>query len=220
MINIVSTKHDHNGEPFRASVHKDLLCAYSAHYSAVLERRSSEDKEDAIKMDLPWCRMQNLVGWLYTGTMAWDDLDELLELYVFADQTKILALRRFIMSKIIQDYDLDCEDSMPYLERLSHSCGLFRYLVDLWAGKWSQMIDHPYQIEELDGHGRIPRMFFYQALRKLAIMVDDKEFIMAALKIPDNYHEHLNVSEWKTSKSLSCPISLKLVPVLNQGSLP
>lgn len=201
MINVVSTRHDHDGEAFRASVHKELLCAYSAHYTAVLDRCSSAAKQDAISIDLPWCRLQNLVGWLYTGNLIWEDLDELLELYVFADQKGMLAFRRVTMSKIIEDYDLECEESMPYLERLSHKCGLFCYLVDLWASKWSQntLFSSPYQIEELAEHEKIPRMFFYQALSKLAIMVDDKESIMAALNVPGNYHEHLNASEWSAS---------------------
>lgn len=152
-------------------------------------------------IDLPWCQSKTLVGWLYTGNMIDEDLNELLELYVFADQKKMLALRRFIMSKIIEEYYLDCRESMPYLERLSHNCGLFRYLVDLWAARWSQNtgLNDPYQIEELVEHEKVPRMFFYQALRKLAMMVDDKECIKAALNVSGNYHEHLNTLEWANS---------------------
>jgi len=207
MINVVSTGLRGDNGPFHAYVHKELLCAYSAHYSEVYKSILTEPTEDVVTMDLPGAQVHSLVTWLYTGTMSSSDPLELLELYAFADQKNMLALRRFLMSKLMTEYYLEAEDSMPSLGRVSHNSGLFRYLVDLWASDWNQnaLEDHTCQIAALDERKKIPRTFFYQLLRKFATMGDDKESVLAALKVPCNYHEHLNASEWQESMLPSYP---------------
>lgn len=204
MIRIISLEdpYAYHSEPFRASVHKELLCYYSAHYSSVLKGKSSEAKKGTIEVNLSYRQAHNFVRWLYTGTLELEETHELLYLYVFADKKEILALRRSIMSIIIEGHELEVDGSMTDLTHLSHSCGLFHYIVDLWACKWSQDGDCE-DMEYYDEAKSIPRVFFYRALRKLALMVDERDTCMAALKVPCNYHEDSSVSEWEASLLIS-----------------
>jgi hypothetical protein len=204
------------GVSFHASVHKELLCYYSPYYTTLL--KSSKVKKDTISLDLWKTHAHALVCWLYTGTLpgTGDDLDDLMQLYCFADETEMLALRRSIMSRIIESETLDPEELTKYLRALPENSGLFRYLVDKWAVVWNQ----PYyaDMSNFDEHEAIPRGFLYKALEKLANMIEDKDkgTTAATLAVVCNYHEHSNVSEWNAS-ILSSRLDLPTpVPMLTQ----
>ncbi|KAI4847298.1 hypothetical protein E4T44_04588 [Aureobasidium sp. EXF-8845] len=184
------------GRSFHAIVHKELFCYFSPYYTTLLEDNSSKVRE-TIKLNLSKHLAQALVRWLYTGTLpeTGEDVIDLINLYCFANERKMLALRRSIMSRIIDSEHPQPEEVLPYLDSMPEDSTLFRYVVDQWAGVWSQTrcwLD----MSEFDGREHIPRSFFYQALTKLAEMVKDKTTHMAAMKVVCNYHEHLNIYEW------------------------
>lgn len=138
MIEVVNTRLGKNGKIFSAAVHKELLCFFSAYYTAALKGGFSEAKKNCISMELPCDQMQDLVSWLYSGKILSCTTSPLLKLYVFADEKMMLALRRSIMTRLIycQDQALDAirlSDAMPCLKVLPERSGLFRYLVDFWV---------------------------------------------------------------------------------------
>ncbi|CAD0100363.1 unnamed protein product [Aureobasidium mustum] len=143
MIQIVGSKPDKDGKIFRAAVHKELLCYFSAYYTAALKGGFSESKKDTITMELPYDQMQDLISWLYTGKLLSHTTSPLLKFYIFADEKMMLALRRSIMTQLIycQDQDMDIlllADAMPCLKVLPQNSGLFRYMVDFWVHRGSQ----------------------------------------------------------------------------------
>jgi hypothetical protein len=217
MVTVVSTRSQYDPEPFRASVHKELLCYYSEYYTAVLKSGSSSTKKDDIKLNLSYHQASHLVCWLYTATIAIEDDEEsdVMGLYVFADEKKMLALRRSIMSRIIEFSYMDKYEGIRHLKDLREDCGLFRYMVDFFASEWSNGASTEH-IANLDDDKGIPRIFFYQALSKLSDMVDNKDASMATLKVPCNYHEHSDVSEWHVSKSPCCSDSPTPVAMLTK----
>jgi hypothetical protein len=205
MINIVNTSPDIDGKTFHAYVHKELLCFYSQYYTAALKGGFSEANKDTITLDLPYPKMKDLVSWLYTGTINGRDEIYLMKLYVFADEKMMLALRRSIMSKIVCSLDLDgpmgAREALSYLKSLPQNSGLFLYLMDYWAGVWSQT-DSRFEMATCDGDKRIPRFFFYELLGKLSCAIQDGGPKYAVLENACNFHEHLNLDEWKESMIL------------------
>lgn len=199
MINIVSTEPDSDGDAFHASIHKELLCFYSPYYAAALKGEFSEAKKDTITLELPWDQAQSLVSWLYTGNILIASDDDLMGLYVFADEKLMLALRRSIMSRFvgfqIEDSWLDIGEATSYLKRLPQNSGLFHYLVDHWVGVWSH---EEYDAVFLDG---IPRAFFYKVLAKLGSIAHESRAPATIPKNPCNFHEHADYNEWLQSTS-------------------
>lgn len=53
-----------NTAPFKALVHKDLLCFYSPYYRATLKREFAEAKQVFLTLDLPATQARRFVSWL------------------------------------------------------------------------------------------------------------------------------------------------------------
>ncbi|KAH0284185.1 hypothetical protein KCU62_g8471, partial [Aureobasidium sp. EXF-3399] len=131
------------------------------------------------------------------GTLLLEEPEDVLQLYMFADQKKLLALRRSIMSKIVYSSVIEKHDGTPYIGHLSEGCGLFRYMADLWASEW-RGVRASYVVQTLNEYQGIPRVFLYEVMRKLATIHDQKESEVA-IPNPCNYHEHEDDSEWHTT---------------------
>jgi len=208
MINIVNVKPDSHGKMFHAFIHKDLLCYYSPYYTAALKGGFSEAQNDTITIELPKKLMSELVSWLYSGTITSDEHTDLMKLYVFADEKMMLALRRSIMSRLVQAqaywFRMEVKGAMSYLKRIPQNSGLFRYLVEFWACVWSQT-DAALDLANMDDNKRIPRLFFYQALQRLAELVRNRNEkagpITSSLVTACNFHEHISIDEWEESTS-------------------
>jgi hypothetical protein len=219
MINIVNTKSNDDGKTFHASVHKELVCYYSQYYTAALKGGFSEAKKDTIIIELHHDLMTDLVSWLYTGRLTSEFDDELMDLYVFADEKMMLAFRRSIMSRLIQTQDpvfefhIEAADALPYLTRLPQNSGLFRYLIDYWAFVWSTT-DSNSEMAILDSERHIPRIFFYKVLEALGFIVQNDGAPKAHIRSGCNYHEHVNSDEWLASTLPSCSDSLTHVLLL------
>jgi len=89
-------------------VHKELLCHFSPFYLAALKDGFREATLDVIEVDVNEDVLQHFVGWLYTGqTPSTRSSDfrttarPIVDLYVFAEWTGNLALRRSIMNTLV-----------------------------------------------------------------------------------------------------------------------
>jgi hypothetical protein len=219
MIQLSGSKPDESGKIFSASVHKELLCFFSPYYAAALKGGFAEATSNTLTLDLPNDRMADVVSWLYSGTIISEEEIDLMKLYVFADEKMMLAFRRSIMSKLICITSISCpmdaEDAIPYLKRLPENCGMFRYLVDFWAGVWCET-ESVYGMEDMDHDKRIPRTFFYRAMEKLSRIVSYEHTRANTLKAACNFHEHVNYHEWADSMSLPSSSSLTHVLVLTK----
>jgi hypothetical protein len=219
MIQLSGSKPDESGKIFSASVHKELLCFFSPYYAAALKGGFAEATSNTLTLDLPNDRMADVVSWLYSGTIISEEEIDLMKLYVFADEKMMLAFRRSIMSKLICITSISCpmdaEDAIPYLKRLPENCGMFRYLVDFWAGVWCET-ESVYGMEDMDHDKRIPRTFFYLAMEKLSRIVSYEHTRANTLKAACNFHEHVNYHEWADSMSLPSSSSLTHVLVLTK----
>lgn len=209
MIEIANARPGEDGKVYSAVVHRELLCYFSAYYTAALKGGFAEAQKTTVTKYLPYDRMADLVAWLYSGNPVTLEPKELFELYAFADEKMMLAFRRSIMTRLIQYHDpgyehLDDESAMPYVKRLPESSGLFRYLVDYWVGVWAR-IDCRTEMAEWDADGRIPRKFFYEALEKFGSLSEDNHSEAKSgdhrtcLARACNYHEHVNKTEWRES---------------------
>ncbi|THW39761.1 hypothetical protein D6D21_07165 [Aureobasidium pullulans] len=177
-----------NTAPFKALVHKDLLCFYSPYHRAALKR---------------------FVSWLYIGFFLPKEFTALYELYVFGDQTENMALCRFVMSRLVQirrgknanDHGLSLttiEASMKTLNMLPTTSPLFRYIVDNLVNHWdaNQLFD-----KKMCGSYDIPKEALFQIMSGLAskpvplVNVSSGPVFVALSKCPCcrhqcNYHDH------------------------------
>lgn len=213
MIEIVNSKPDKDGKTFSAVVHKELLCFFSPYYTAALKGGFSEAKKDTITIDLEFDLMRDLVSWLYTGNFTRYESSHFLDLYLFADEKMMLALRRSIMTVFVgvQEVgykDMDEDETIAFLQQLPATAGLFRYLVDYWVVLWSQG-HFDCEVEGMDSEKQIPKAFFYQALRRFSRVASSKAvrksgaetLLTDSMTNACNYHEHVSKEEWKYSES-------------------
>ncbi|THY08726.1 hypothetical protein D6D01_09614 [Aureobasidium pullulans] len=99
-----------NKEVFRSTVNKELLCFFSTYYVAAIKGHFYEAKQKLFTLDLNHAQTRTFKHWLCTGrlthanTSAWAvDKKCLFGLYIFADMTDNLALRRAIMSQLASE---------------------------------------------------------------------------------------------------------------------
>jgi hypothetical protein len=218
MIQIQS--HD---EVFRATVHKDLLCVYSPYFTAALKGEFIEAKQDNLILELDYEQTKLFVGWLYSGRLG-DDYSSyspyIYELYVFADKTNNIALRRSIMDFQVGVSQLQCPreaDVYSYgvrqvFHQLPESSGLRAFLMKLMLQEcWEDLEDDPdldltdnevaYVVDSiLDVRGLFPTDV---VLELIALFTKSHAQGNAALG-PDayscEYHEHESEEEWSNSK--------------------
>ncbi|KAI5211703.1 hypothetical protein E4T38_01137 [Aureobasidium subglaciale] len=98
---ITSQRLNSEKKPFRAMIHRELSCYFSPYYTAALEGEFSEAQKDTITVNLDHDTAKDLVFWLYSGQIISDISTYLFDLYVFADEKDMLALRRSVMPKIV-----------------------------------------------------------------------------------------------------------------------
>ncbi|KAI5270737.1 hypothetical protein E4T47_05852 [Aureobasidium subglaciale] len=127
---------------FHTTIHRELICYFSKYYNALLKGRFSESGQKKITLKMSKYKARLLVTWLYTGHIA-DDVDyqNLFQLYVSADQTDILALRRATMNQIHRNSHEKKNPGLANvaedLKVLPKSSGLVRWMVDRFAHHWT-----------------------------------------------------------------------------------
>ena len=211
-------KINSQNKSFSATVHRELLCYYSPYYTAALKGGFAEAQTNTITVDLSDEETADLVSWLYSGQIISSYYSQLFDIYVFADEKKMLALRRSLMSKIVLCCNASHEDSeaneinyfglddmLPYIYRLPPSCGLFRYLADFYVHHWILM-PCDVRFDKEDPDKRIPREFYWYVIKALAAdrnrMITPKAsnlLCRCCQHSSCNYHEHVNGDEWGQS---------------------
>ncbi|KAI5211710.1 hypothetical protein E4T38_01138 [Aureobasidium subglaciale] len=130
-------------DDFNILIHRDLLCYFSPYYNAYLNGRSLESGQKQITFDLSKAQAKMLVSCLYSGRIPRDaGYSDLFDLYLFADVTPMLALKRSVMSHLhhrnvergsrhgIRQDGPELELIMKVFDVLPKSSGLIRWLAD------------------------------------------------------------------------------------------
>ena len=204
MITIKSQKCDSSPE-FSAGVHKELLCFYSPYYAAAMKGRFAESRQDSFTLELNHRQTQLFVEWLYTGRMEvefWrgEHNDDLHTLYVFADQTDIIALRRSIMTclAIAGRVPPTGRDVARLVSQVPDSSGIRLFLLEEAQAEWGMSEKTNILTEQYwkrCGYVRedFPEDFYAQLLS------GHRDPFTPGLNACD-YHEHDDEQEWKMSK--------------------
>lgn len=223
MIQIQSQGND-GDKLYRATVHKELLCFYSTYYTAAIKGRFAEAEQDKFVLELNCEQTRFFVAWLYSGRLEHHpdnglDSEDAYALYTFADQTDIIALRRTIMSFLIdstlrwlreQHFPGDLEKVIP---RLPDQSQLRRFPLEEATTIW---IDdsrlYSQEIEDFIVHDQVPdgypRDFFVQLFEGYCLGMEKKKKKDGGKRTADHtcydspceYHEHSNKREWQTCK--------------------
>lgn len=214
---MVTIQSNNDGKKYRGTIHAELLCHYSTYYRAAMKGRFLESTQETFTLDLGYLNTRAFVAWLYSGSLAdrfedHHEREELYALYVFADKTDILALRRSIMSYLsILSHDghrtapnTKVEVSMQLPDR----CGLNQFLLDEIICDWEENCC-PSNIASVPTSDFIRRDYPEgYASRIIAGFADIMARKTSGESIENyaniwnacNYHEHENRQEWQLSK--------------------
>lgn len=221
MIQVKSLKDD-NGFEFCADVHKELLCFYSPYYAAAMKGQFAESRQNSFTLELDHRQTQVFVEWLYTGRVEvefWRGKhnDDLHALYIFADQTDIIALRRSIMSCLASAGRVPPtgRDMASLVSQLPDSSGLRLFLLEEAQAEWGTREGTNILTEQYwqrCGYVRedFPEDFYAQLLKGY------RDSFTPSSNACD-YHEHDDDKEWKMSKDDS--LDYKLIKLTRCASL-
>ncbi|CAD0111387.1 unnamed protein product [Aureobasidium uvarum] len=172
-----TTESENGSKTFQAAVHNKSL---------------------VLELDSECCYL--LIGWLYTGQRTTSKLrwDLLFNLYVFADKTDMLALRRHIMT-VIRTWRTHSqpplfEDATIALESLPPFSPSYRWLLDLYTHHWMPDYRAP---EDVLPNGFLMAWIKRAAARTCVVKREacaDCPCCEAALC---DFHEHESIGEWK-----------------------
>ena len=196
------------GSGHKAVVHKNLLCHYSLYYRAAIQGQFKEATSDHFDLALHRKYADVLIRWLYSGKLSAGvvvpNTEVLFQLYIFADEKDILALRRDIMSELVkrEETDLPCALVALATNSLLPSAALYRYLVDWHVQHWTP--SEAAQDERYSEYEALPKEFMHLVMCKLAIRARTTskpvQSPCACCNSPCSYHEHANYTEWFQSK--------------------
>ncbi|KAK6004755.1 hypothetical protein QM012_008617 [Aureobasidium pullulans] len=131
----IKSQDDDSESPSIATVNKELLCFYSPYYTAAIKGSFSECHKKVFTLRLSALQTQMFVEWLYIGRYEYvspqnDDI-HMCALYILADQTDIIALRRTIMARMRFCYRPMTPGLMVRtVSQLPGGSGLRRYLLE------------------------------------------------------------------------------------------
>ncbi|THX96455.1 hypothetical protein D6C98_09690 [Aureobasidium pullulans] len=217
MIQIQSQGND-GDKLYRATVHKELLCFYSTYYTAAIKGQFSESQKHSFIVELNYEQTRLFVTWLYSGRLEHqpdesNNGEDAYALYIFADQTDIIALRRTVMTFVIDStaknvrevYHCDFDEIIPQLPEQSQ---LRRFLLEeataFWVDQTGNCVRELYDEIVNDEVLRGPLgNFFKQLLEGVSENIEMKKIGEKIIGFPENpcdFHEHTNEREWETSK--------------------
>lgn len=216
---MVTVQSNSDGEKYQAAIHAELLCYYSTYYKAAIKGQFLESKQDTFTLDLGYLATRAFVAWLYSGHLEDrfendDQREGLYALYVFADKTDILALRRSVMQYLPvvseQGDRTAVNDHIEVCSQLPERCGLVRFLFDESVSDWEDHCDPSTSIEEPTTTSSFMRRVYPEniASRIISGFADtmarktrgEEIDIRTNLRNGCNYHEHENREEWELSK--------------------
>lgn len=146
--------------------------------------------------------------WLYTGRCEISSRDEadMYALYLFADQTDIIALRRSIINSLARRF---CNRTKPadmgrLISQLPSRSGLRRFLLEeAIAERMSVLRIGKVTSWDWEQQGYVPEDFpkdFYAQLVNGHLQNGGKGFRRPGFGNACHYHEHDDGEEWKMSK--------------------
>ncbi|KAH0130943.1 hypothetical protein KCU67_g16825, partial [Aureobasidium melanogenum] len=127
---------------FKSLVHKSLLSHYSRYYSVAVNGDFLEAKNTSFELELNKQQAEIFICWLYSGRLSdkllRPDTKDLLELYVFADKTDISALRRQIMTTLVnrRGVHMSLRSIVMIVNSLPASSPLYRFAVEWYVHHW------------------------------------------------------------------------------------
>lgn len=214
MIQIQSQGND-DDKLYRATVHKELLCFYSTYYTAAIKGQFSESQKHSFVVELNYEQTRLFVTWLYSGRLEYHpddglDSEDVFALYIFADQTDVIALRRTVISFLVdsaaQHYrEIHLSDLHKIVPQLPEQSQLRRFLLEeatvYGTGNCLQgLYDGIADDQTSEGsYGD----FLKQLLEGVSENVEKEKIGEKIIGYPENpcdFHEHTNEREWSTCK--------------------
>lgn len=192
------------------TIHRELLCFFSSYYAAALNGKFIEAKNDRFEVDLSEEHLHAFADWIYTGSFNMEFLSETEEclyvnLYLFADQMDIIALRRSALSNLADQEPLSWESVKVILMNLPETSLLRKFALDSFIAHWEP--SNSSMVPQLDNSTNS------EYLLALYKFVGEVLTGVALRKFPVNdctecpccvnlctYHEHENEEEWKESR--------------------
>lgn len=110
-------------------IHDELPCFFSSYYAAALKGSFLEAQKDRFDVDLSGKDLESLATWIYTGKCVQpDNWVCLVNLYIFADQVDIIALRRDILRWLSKSKAklADYEDVRLMLKNVTQQSELYK----------------------------------------------------------------------------------------------
>jgi hypothetical protein len=169
----------------------------------------SESCQESFTLELNHRQTQLFVEWLYTGRSEIDfcwigkERDDINALYVFADQTDIIALRRSIMTSLVS---IALSPATPkvmarLVSQLPNSSGLRLYLLEQAVAEWRiDASEKVVTVEDWKKLGYAPEDYPEDFWDQLVNGQHDR--YLPSCNACD-YHEHIDEQEWKMSKNNS-----------------
>lgn len=194
---------------WKALVHKTLLCHYSTYYDAAIYGKFQEANIDHFDIGLDKSCAEWFVRWLYSGKLSGPDAntgtEELFRLYVFADEKDILALRRDVMTRL-----MEFDSALPYSEialpinSLPPSAPLYKFIVEWHSHHWWP-VKRDFGPQD-QGYEDLPKEFLHLVMRGLVLRPGSNSNSIgtnpscACCGSPCRFHEHKSYEEWQQSE--------------------
>jgi len=183
-------------------VYKTLLCHYSKYYEAAIFGGFQEAKNDHFDLGLNKPCAEWFVKWLYSGKLIGPGADagtvELFQLYIFADERDILALRRDVMTRLSgSDPDLPYHEIALPINALPSSSPLYKFIVAWHSNHWSP--DESDSGKQDQAYEDLPKEFLHLVMRGLVLRPVSRPSC-ACCASPCGFHEHKSYDEWQQSE--------------------
>jgi hypothetical protein len=184
------------------SVHRKLLCFFSSYFSAALNGKFLEAQKDHFEVELLGKHLKSFVTWIYTGGMTQAAMGHDIDLYIFADQVDIMALRRAALNQVAKKKRLLTYEHFAYLhQNLAQGSPLLRYTTDFYIAYWEPSNDSedPCCLDSDTDPDHLLAQFLYQVLKGVATRKSVDSPGCPCCNDICRYHEHSSKEEWKAS---------------------
>ncbi|KAG9675056.1 hypothetical protein KCV03_g2807, partial [Aureobasidium melanogenum] len=201
----IQSQEDDTKYPFCTTVHKELLCFFSPYYTAAIKGRFSESRTDLFTLRISASQTRLFVEWLYTGRFerTFMDATDMYVLYLFADQTDIIALRRSIIDSLVRHLrsPRDPGDMGRLVSQLPSRSGLRRFFLEEALAERARALRNGKVVAwNWEQQGYVAEDFpedFYAQLVNGHLRNGGKEPGPLSFSNTCNYHEHEDGEEWK-----------------------
>jgi hypothetical protein len=202
---------------WKVFVHKPLLCFYSSYYKAALLGGFKEATSLHFDLELDRWHTEAFVRWLYSGQLG-DRLSSLMirdmiRLYIFADRVDIPALRRKILTELVEkqksildpgEHHLTQDLIAMIVDSLPPCSPLYKYAVDWYVNHWT--LAQAELSQQNQTYEVLSKEFMHLVLCKLLMRAqitnNDVQAPCTCCHCPCEYHEHITDTDWLDSESL------------------